>query len=298
VLDGTFVNTNVPPQYPDGSPDFYIKDPAFLQSEATHAWWIDGEYNPSRINAAFGEGLTFDNGQYVAVASHGKFTMHRPRLVGFQMLPAPCNPNLNSGNLEHGHDFGTTPNGNDILQYGGPKQVNETNVGYQPAYTVNVDCLTNFNGYAYITQLVNGYETNAAISIDTLGNYELDNSKIYPVPNNYAVRIVGGLPSDSKLALKDLPWITCISNTVQNLQFVDNIRFQPDGGIVVTLGTLSWNVADSTEYNSDKNDYTPVIPPWANVPYNMTTGTGHTDSSPTRANTLPYWDHTAHNVQY
>ena len=300
VLGGTYVNTNVPSPYWDGCPDFYSNNPAFLQSETTHAWWIDGQYNPINLTATFGEGLTFANGQYVAIASHGLFSMHRPRLVNYTLLPAPCNPNPNTGTLEHFHVFGQDGLNHDRLGYGGPEYVDETNRGYQPAYTVDIGCSTNFNGFAYITQLLNGYATNSSSTngINTQGTYELDNSEIYRYPNPGAMRVTGGSPSTSKVALKDMPGLTCVLHTALNQQFIDYIRFQPDGGIYVTLGTVSWNVAVSTDYDSNNHDFTPILPSGATTyPCVMTTGTGHTDTSPTAATTFPYWDHTVFNQQ-
>ena len=43
VLGGTYVNIKAPSPYSDGCQDYYTNNPALLQAETTHAWWIDGQ---------------------------------------------------------------------------------------------------------------------------------------------------------------------------------------------------------------------------------------------------------------
>jgi hypothetical protein len=281
AFDGTFVNTNTPSQYPDGCPDYYIENTAFLTSASTHAWWIDGKYDPPTYNATLGEGLTFANGQYVAVATHGLFTMHRPRLVNYTLVSGP-----NTGTLLHNHNYGATAN--DKLGYingSNPPRYNA------PDYHVNID--SKFGGEGFITQIFNGYETNESPNIiNTFGTTELDAAEIYPYLG--AITVSAG-SSINTVTLHDNPYIKCIGNTAQNLHFTDYIRFNPDpnsSGISVTLGTVTWYVIDSTQLGIGGIDYVPAIPPATTFPYFAPTGSGHTDGNPTDSEVFPYWDHT------
>ena len=78
------------------------------------------------------------------------------------------------------------------------------------------------------------------------------------------------------------------------MQFTDYIRFQPDDGIGVTLGTVGWDVNASTDLSG--GDYQPQIPSFITspilLPYLSPTGTGHVDSNPTDSDAFPYWEET------
>jgi len=92
TFGGTFVNTFTNADddgFDDDEDDFpassrnYFEDTSLLNSETTYAWWVSGGFNPSATYTAIvGEGLTFSNGQYLAVAANGKFNMFRPQILG------------------------------------------------------------------------------------------------------------------------------------------------------------------------------------------------------------------------
>ena len=84
AFTGTYYNdgSNAVPgeTYPTCSSN-YFANIGKLSNPSTTAWWVSGGTNaniPAIYNASFGEGLTFANGQYLAVATHGLFNMYRP----------------------------------------------------------------------------------------------------------------------------------------------------------------------------------------------------------------------------
>ena len=75
---GTFINDIVPPRYSDGSTNYNLNSD-LLTNATPHAWWTEGDYSPPATYwAKIGEGLAFPNGQDLAVAQKGLFTMHQP----------------------------------------------------------------------------------------------------------------------------------------------------------------------------------------------------------------------------
>jgi hypothetical protein len=80
VFQGTYKNDSVQP-YSNGSVNYFVNSDK-LANPSTTAWWVAGQNSQqlvSQLNVGFGEGLTFANGQYVAIAAHGLFNMIRPQ---------------------------------------------------------------------------------------------------------------------------------------------------------------------------------------------------------------------------
>jgi len=180
-----------------------------MTAPTTYAWWYDGEYNPSTLTATLGEGLTFANGQYVAIATHGQFTMHRPRVT-----KAYESPDI-SEDIEHNH-FPQIPVHNDRLVTCGCTNALE------------IDSITPFSGEAFITQTINGSvgnTTGLGILLDTCGSYYLDNS----VPYGAIIPVVPNVSSNI-LPFQDGPDIACSGYTWTQLGFTDYITFAPDVG--------------------------------------------------------------------
>jgi hypothetical protein len=74
--------------FPNSSYNYYI-DSSLLKVETTYAWWVSGGYNPSAIyTASIGEGLTFPNRQYLAMATSGEFNMFRPQIISHRINSA------------------------------------------------------------------------------------------------------------------------------------------------------------------------------------------------------------------
>jgi hypothetical protein len=277
-LDGNFVNTNIPPTNPDGCPDYYIKNPVFLQSATTHAWWTSGAYDPITYDAQLYERLTFANGQNVVLTAEGQFTMHRPKLSGFS-------PGSFFGAVWHKHAVGADasqlPAGTDLVT-----------IFPTMRFGVTVSVSPQFSGSAFTTQLFNGSFGNKDCTFSTAGSEYLDVNEISkPV----------SVPNNPSLSFNDTPVNPCDQHTYNHEQFIDYIRFQPDGGIPVTLGTVNWNMNIDTSLQAipgtTSEDY-------ANFPTisDLTGGGGIFAPTGTAAitgysldvETFPNWPHTYH----
>ena len=285
VLDGVYVNTNLPLQYSDGSSN-YSNNPAFLKSQSTHAWWIDGAYDPPPSKASIGEGLTFANGQYVAIATHGIFTIHRPRLVNY----IADTDSIGEAVL-HAHATGDPASGDKLA--------------CAPGANYDLQVESRFSGGAFVTQTLNGQRTNHVYCFSyTNGDY-LDKTEVYGVPFDETNRLISVIPNvvSTPLHFEDQPSIICIGNTSDHIHFTDYIRFQPDGGIPVTLGIVTWHNAGDTSLSTisgtTNQDYIPF--PSSTDPQSESTGAylSPTGSAAfdnfTTDSTLARWIHNATN---
>ena len=96
VFQGTYVNDHAQP-YPNGS-DNWFKNADLLNAPSVTNWWVAGQ-DPaqflSTMNVRAGEGLTFSNGQYVAITAKGLFNMLRPQVswTGTNVGPIACDTN-------------------------------------------------------------------------------------------------------------------------------------------------------------------------------------------------------------
>jgi hypothetical protein len=164
---GTFVNSYTSA---DGTYDFpnssdnYYEDTSLLKNETTYAWWVSGGFNtPATYTATIGEGLTFANGQYVAVAANGKFTMFKPQILSHT----------------------TNSVGAVILDTNSLPTV-KLRMNPYIQWTTHVGLNTNFSCNLFNFQLVNwedgyGYGIDCSLSWydGTGGNYWLDNGYPY-----------------------------------------------------------------------------------------------------------------------
>ena len=80
-VDGNVMNaqTNIIPggSRPTSSDVYFLNQDSLKQEVLTNCWWVSRSGSDGYL-AAFAEGLTFANGQYVVVSAGGKFTMFRP----------------------------------------------------------------------------------------------------------------------------------------------------------------------------------------------------------------------------
>jgi hypothetical protein len=279
TLDGTYVNTNLPPLYSDAS-STYTLETNLLKSETTHAWWYDGKYTPLPSTASFTEDLTFANGQTVTVNASGLFTMHRPEIWLHQT-------NAIYEALAHQHDGGTQPSPNvDMLKVFNCYETNWIR--------------SRFSGQAFITQTFTGTLGSAETNFDSQGTNYLDNSETYgdtfePV---FEIHIVPDVLTNY-LPFQDGPKMLCNGHTWHHSQFSTYIRFQPDGGIPVTIGIFQWHNDGETSLTniypgSLVTDYYPVVPASNGGYTNMPIPEAKFDAF-TGDNTFPTWLHTYHN---
>jgi len=240
AFDGTYVNTNIPPDYDD--PDYLVKsgltmsgsgyytnEPAFLTGLSAHAWWISGGANgdansPATYNATLGEGLTFANGQYVALATHGQFHMYRPQVV---------NPTVTAPEISFILASDNSPN-ELIANFG---------------YSAKVICPVTFSGQAFYTQLIDRAETNNYSNplfgweTEYSGEFVLDGDSPYGSDSSLT------LPSTLRVQHGDDPFVKDgfpVGSFVDYVYCKDlfklYLQFQPSGSdsIPVTLGRIDW----------------------------------------------------------
>jgi len=226
-FDGNFVNDWILPS--DTSSKNYYQDSSLLANETTSAWWVKGG-----SEAGLGEGLTLDNGQYVAVAANGKFSMYRPSAV-------MVNPDQNGSPTV----IWETPWYSVLGLEHGAIQLGVASVTNNMSYLLRV-ISSDFSGDAKITQLCNidasGLDSGCAGCLDGVDPYTdtgvLKNSN----PTGNA----------NILNLDDAPDANTNTGTIyMDDSFVDYVMFKPDGdGIYVPLAKVTWDVNASVIYSA------------------------------------------------
>jgi hypothetical protein len=239
AFGGTFVNTftNADALEGDDDDDFpessrnYFEDTSLLNNETTAAWWVSGGFNPSATYAAtVGEGLTFPNGQYLAIATHGLFTMFRPKVINFTGGSADINFDSISAKKSLYAVFGCT------------------------AFV----CDTNFPGSAFYTQLINRAETNN-INLLPWMDHEYTGGFVLDVDSPYGLDTPMPFPdAAAPVAHNDSPSIKegIIGSFVDYVYCKDSfkvyLQFEPTGGnsIPITLGRIDWGWEGLAQYTS------------------------------------------------
>ena len=279
ILDGQYVNTNVAPASSDDS-GYYTNVPALLKTPSIHAWWISGGLNPSATNVArIAEGLTFANGQYVAVTAKGQFTMFRPQILGHGFI-FPGLINLVTYNLP---EVG-------LGMVGGAQHISwRTQVGLD----------TNFPGMLFHVQLLNGgyfwdvpypagipYTCLGKTSTTSEGTW-LDNSVPYEGDGGWAVNTQPlTMTTNAAITFRDGPDLRANFCSFGQLTFDFNnyLCFQPTsaGSIPITLERVEWLMNGRTDL---------VGTNWTLTSTNMAGPYFNSDDS------FPYWPHTFHNSE-
>jgi hypothetical protein len=203
-----------------------------LTLETTAAWWVSGGFNPSATyTATVGEGLTFPNGQYVAIATHGLFTMFRPSV----QFPATYNltiiPMVTNGYLQLGD---ATPDGE-----GGIGEAN---------FNTQITSKQPFTGAANWTQLINRKISNNACPLkyvgqDTDGRYDLDASPYNATDSPITTHANANIPPYGIIPFYDSPAVAvCSGGVTIKDDFQTYLQFTPvgSGSIPVTLGIVTW----------------------------------------------------------
>jgi hypothetical protein len=273
VLDGTYVNTNIPPASSDGS-GYYTNEPALLKNQTTSAWWIDGKQNPPDFKASLGEGMTFANGQYVVINTRGLFSIYRPKYEGFETNPPY------TAYIEQKNDYlGLT---HYLLSLG-----TNGDVGWMD-FSVKISCNPNFGGDLNWTQLISRNAQNDSDTFSTYGDeYWHDNSGFY----NDANDPVGHYPPYPNISatprLLDSPGVDC-GKFSTHCYCIDSFKsylvFKPVGdsrNIWVTLRLVTWGWAAQAQRSS-------VLSDWQIV-----SGSFHLQQpSDVDSTQLPTWPHT------
>jgi len=239
AFDGTFVNkkwTQDPVSFPEASVN-YTNDPARLKIEPTHAWWVSGgsdENTPAINNATLGMGLTFQNGQYVAIATHGKFNMWRPKAE------------IKQRDIFGKPDIYWRENWNFyIFDYHGKIGVGypELPIKNYMAYETVIKS-PQFSGNVKYTQIAS--LTNSGTVFDY--SEVLDNQDPY---NGEKGVLAGG--SANFIDFDDKPDAPGYGSVKLHDSFTDYVMFLPDGSgdnIYVPLGKIFWHAFGEATYPS------------------------------------------------
>jgi hypothetical protein len=207
-LPGNFVNEPFP--YSSSCTSYRRNDNLLAitgQNLTTPCWYVNQPGGTVGVNA----NLHFSNGQYVSVAADGNFTIYRPTVSSFH----------NDGN-----------------------GFEKTTFGLQGTMVWDATIDSTYNGFIGVTQIISCDNGNS--DYYTLGLNLLDgNTEIYGEPGSLGVpkRYDPTDPNTQFTMLGDSPWDPfhpMCANMIAN--FKDYIRFQPDGGIFVTLATVDWHM--------------------------------------------------------
>jgi hypothetical protein len=236
LLDGTFVNQYIPPDasrstfatiYNVNASGYYTKAPDMLKSPSTSAWWIDGAYTSPTNRAALGEGITFHNGQYLSIATHGQFTMHKPTVAwdALSYVPGVVQGHTSYEWLSVGiGDFWNAPN-----------QIT--------FYQMAALCTTRFQGQFGLTQLIIGQS-----DLESWSSWRLDNTAPYSYETN-------NLPFHDRWLISyvfsDNPSCFCVRGAFCADEFKQYFVFTPGtpNSIWISLGLAYWGWNGTVVYD-------------------------------------------------
>ena len=194
----------------------YRTNASLLQNtNQTSCWFVSGQAG----HVVVGVRLEFKNGQTLTVAEKGDFTLFRPTIW---LEP------LSSAEGDHYYTISSRTPLSCKLKLGEPDESNEGTM----QYTVNVR--STYGGWVGITQLITADYINP---IYIFSDERCDGPEFYSGTN----RVYGRLPTVSgSTYLDDGPWSLWAAPNMVGLSSRDFVRFQPDGGIFVTLGIVTW----------------------------------------------------------
>ncbi|HTB82254.1 MAG TPA: hypothetical protein VK742_01245 [Candidatus Sulfotelmatobacter sp.] len=251
TFDGTFVNkiwATDPTSFPNASLN-YTDDLTRLQIEPTYAWWVSGgpdANTPATYNAVLGMGLTFQNGQYVAIATHGQFNMWRPKAVMYQKNIDGTPTHIWRVNWQTnllGYNFGE-------IGLGSANHLNDMD------YNVQV-ISPKFNGNAKITQICSIDCTRFFKPSLHIVNW-CDNEDPYPNTSVGISTVAFGSGPYAGTAYNLVPMEDGPANAGYDSfnftgAFIDYIMFNPSTSgddIFVTLGKVNWGNSFGATYPS------------------------------------------------
>jgi len=252
----------------------YVKNDDLLANTLqTACWFYDGNGGPVSV----GLNLAMNNGQYVNVAADGNITLVKASIDHVTNSCSGVNMFTINGELNKV-----------ALQY--------TNGDNGIEMWIYVKRPDNFSGKASITQLVNRqFHWNANIlgipvpGSDVTGGYWLDAEDPYRA--TYIPLTAGGHPANpiAPIYLDDgpelgAPYTGFYDYADAQDDFHDYVRFQPDGGIPITIGRIdwgwhgratysgsAWSLVISTNYINPLDTSDDSFPVWMNV-YHGTSG--------------------------
>ena len=201
-LPGNYVNEIY--QY-SSSCSSYRQNTALLTNLYQQCWYV----NKPGGTISVGINLHFSNGQYVSVACDGAFSIYRPTVSAFH------------------HD----QNGFEKLTF-----------ALQGTMMWDVTVDSDYPGFIGVTQIIS---CNNNVSDYYTSGYDLldGDAEIYGEPNGSGPKQYDpDDPMSQNTTLGDTPWdpFNPCANMIAN--FTDYVRFEPSGGIFVTLATVNWHM--------------------------------------------------------
>ena len=250
----------------------WVENDMLLQNTNQTSCWF---YNGTGGKVVVGMNLLFLNGQTASIAADGSFSLVKPAIVNMTNLCSGVNMFTNEdGSLsEIALQYTNGNNGIEIWVY-----------VKRPDY---------FSGLALITQLVNRqFHWNAnplgLPGSDVTGSYYLDAAEAFasiylPVTENgnsaNPVRPI--YLSDGPLL--GSPMFGFYNSADAQDDFHDYVRFQPDGGIPVTIGRIDWGWHGKATKSSGA--------------WSLTTSTSYINSPDTSDDSFPTWPSTYHGTR-
>jgi len=199
----------------------YRQNSDLLTNRTTSVWYVNGTGGACSI----GMSLQFANGQTVAVAAAGNFSVYRPQV---QFTPSPP-------------FFVTLTNG--YMSLG--------DAADNGAMIFSAKVTSTYSGQANWVQLINRLvigDWPAYARLNTYGGYWLDNDPFYNTVGDVGTPPLNTEVGPSKTGIVDFsdkPGIDCWSVLLGVVSITDDFKtylvFHPDGdGIWVTLGRVNW----------------------------------------------------------
>jgi hypothetical protein len=220
-LPGKFVNKET--NYSDSATcTTYVRDDALLSlwgaNSDTSCWFVN---KPGGM-ASVVINLHFSNGQYVSVAAMGKFDIVRPT-IWLEPL----------SNDWQNHYYTITTN---VVGLYALLKLGKNDGSGDGSMRFYIDINSKYGGAIGLTQLITANYSNPTYMFS---HERCDGSEFYDGPNAVSARSDSG-PSGF-VAMNDGPQGYWLDPNIVSLSCRDFIRFQPSGGIYVTLGIATWD---------------------------------------------------------
>ena len=197
----------------------YVRNDALLaitgKNLTTGCWYVNKPGGKVGVNA----NLHFSNGQYVSVTTDGNFTVYRPTAQTTNIELQPHYIISNNLGLTCKLQLGNSSGDGDL------------------SYRVDIHSKLPYTGDANITQLITANFSNP---LYVFSDERCDGPEFYySTPG----RVIG----DGFTGLNDGPFDIWEHPNIVSLSSQRLCRFQPDGGIPVTLGIIHWETVGVAE---------------------------------------------------
>jgi len=217
---------NQPYQYSDACASYQLNTD-LLTNNPTWCWYV----NLPGGRVSMWQNLHFSNGQYVSIAAAGSFTIYRPRIWLAPPVPGQTQPYYTIS------DVIPNPIGTCKLKLG----ENDQSGNGDMKFYVNVN--SKFDGQVGLTQLITANYPNPLYNFS---DERCDGIEFYDGP-----RPVNGRPNPNIVcgfvSMDDGPFSIWVSPNWVDLSSQDFVRFQPGGGIYVTLGIVTWDTVGTAQ---------------------------------------------------